>query len=138
MDKVKKKPNYLVLIIAILALGTAAYLFFFKDRDSAGDEPVLLNYVIEDPFVTNVKNSSKLFKTTVVLVVNEEKISEFLDTNLYIIRDEILFIIRDLAEEDITKQGIEEELRVSMPKALNEALQIDSIISVLFSDFVMQ
>jgi flagellar basal body-associated protein FliL len=99
---------------------------------------VFYNYAIADSFVTNVKDSSKLFKTTVVLVLNKAEMDSFIKENQYTVRDTILFILRDLTEEDIKSSDIQDKLRISIPQALNAALKIDNIVSVYFSDFVMQ
>lgn len=133
-------PKKAILIAAalavVLAAGAAVYFFVFRD---AGDKPApLYNYAVEDAFVTNVKDSVKLFKTTVVLVVNEKDMDELLSSKQYIIRDTILFIMRNLTEEDIRSDDIQDRLRVSIPQALNQALQIENVVSVYFSDFVMQ
>jgi flagellar basal body-associated protein FliL len=139
VDKAKKKPNFILIIIAVLAIGVAVYTFYFRNAgESTPEGTVVISYAIKDSFVTNVKGSQKLFKATVVLGINDKKLSEYLDENLPVVRDTILFILRNLSEEDILKQGIQEELRVTISQALNEALQIDGITTVFFSDFVMQ
>lgn len=137
----KNMPKKLMIIIgAVLLIGGAVAVYFFVLRGSnQEEEPVVVyNYAIENAFVTNVKDSTKLFKTTVILVVNEEGMEETLDANIYIIRDTILFIMRNLTEEDISSSDIRDRLRNSIPAALNDALQIENVISVYFSDFVMQ
>lgn len=138
----KKMPKKLMIIIigAVLLIGAAVAVYFFVLRGSnEAEEPVVVyNYAIENAFVTNVKDSTKLFKTTVILVVNEEGMEETLDSNIYIIRDTILFIMRNLTEADISSSDIRERLQNSIPAALNEALQIENIVTIYFSDFVMQ
>ena len=130
-------PILLVLILAIA--GGAMYFFVLRDSgDKKEAEPVYYTYNIEDAFVTNVKNSNKLFKTTIVLVANTETLDSVLAEKEYIVRDTILFMLRDLTEEDITKEGIQDELRTKITDALNQALGIDSITTISFGDFVMQ
>lgn len=133
----KKK---IVIIAAALAVVIAAgsAIYFFVLRKSGPEVPQLYDYAIEDAFVTNVKDSTKLFKATVILVVNQDKLDELLDANQYVVRDTVLFILRDLTEEDIRSSDIQDRLRVTIPEALNRALQIDNVVSVYFSDFVMQ
>ena len=137
-----KKKKKLIVIIAILAvLITLGVVYIFVFRNTADDtvkEPTLYQYAIEDSFVTNVKDSQKLFKTTIILVTNEAGMDEFLSEKQYVVRDSILFIMRSLTEKDIEGEDIQDVLRDSIPKALNTALGIDSIVSVYFSDFVMQ
>jgi len=134
-------PKKVIIIIAVLVVllgaGAASYFFLFKDTGDI-EKVELYNYAIKNSFVTNVKDSARLFKTTVVLVADEEKLDEYFDLNQYIIRDSILFILRDLTEEDIKSSDIQEKLRISIPALLNEQLQIESVVSIYFSDFVMQ
>jgi flagellar basal body-associated protein FliL len=127
----------IIIVVILAAVGAGAYFLFFKDQ---GEETKteLYNYAIKDAFITNVKDSVKLCKTQVVLVVNEKGLEDTLDENLYTIRDTVLFILRDLTEEDIKSMDIQEKLRESIPQALNQALEVDYVVSVYFSDFVMQ
>lgn len=135
-------PKKVIVILAAVAVALAAgAVYFFVFRNAQGNEnapPKLYNYAIEDSFVTNVRDSSKLFKATVVLVANKDKLDELLEKNQYVVRDTVLFILRDLTEADIRSSDIQDLLRVKIPRAINGALQIDSIVSVYFSDFVMQ
>ncbi|MGE4354558.1 MAG: flagellar basal body-associated protein FliL [Oscillospiraceae bacterium] len=72
------------------------------------------------------------------MVSNESGLDGFIEENQYVIRDVILFKLRDLTEEDIRSETIQDQLRSSIPSALNDALGTESIQSVYFSDFVMQ
>ena len=140
--KKKKIVILLLLILLVVAIGAgAAYYFILRPAAAAAaaEKPAeLYEYAISDSFVTNVKDSNKLLKTTIVLVVDEKDLDDFLDENQYTIRDTILFILRGLTEDDIKNDDIQDTLRQSIPEALNEALEIDSIVSIYFSDFVMQ
>lgn len=65
------KRRVIVIILALLLLLAAgsAYFFYFRDRGLPDEEQAEnYEYAIEDSFVTNVKNSSKLFKTSIVFV----------------------------------------------------------------------
>ena len=138
----KKKPLLIIIIAVVVLLATGAvYYFVFRDKaeePEVEEPPVLYTYAIKDSFVTNVKSSKKLFKTTIVLVSNEKNMDAFYETNLYTIRDTILFILRDLTEEDIVSPDIQDNLRETLPASLNKALEIECLVSVYFSDFVMQ
>ena len=133
----KSKKILILVLILVIVIGGAAAFFLLKTPKSE-QTTQLYEYAIKDSFVTNVKDSSKLFKTTIVLVVNKDKMSTFFDDNEYTIRDTILFMLRNLTEQDIKSDDIQAQLRESIPKALNSALKIDNIVSIYFSDFVMQ
>lgn len=126
------------IAIAVIAVGVAAYFLFFNNKAEAEPEVILYNYAIEDAFITNVKNSQKLFKTSIILVVNQKEMDAQLDENIYAIRDTILMILRDLTVEDISSDDIQSRLRVDISTALNKVLKIDNFVSVYFGDFVMQ
>lgn len=135
-----KKSIIIILVLIIVGGGIGAYFLFSKgdEGDKANAPLALYTYALQDYFVTNVKNSNMLFKTTVVLVADDEELQEFLTAKQYIIRDTILFRLRELTEEDIMSSDIQDKLRAELPEIINKALNIDSIVSVYFSDFVMQ
>lgn len=138
----KRKKILIVVLAAVLlvAAGAAAYFFYFRNRDGESQKAAeeYYEYAVTNSFVTNVKDSSKLFKTTIVLVADEAGLNDYFDSKQSTIRDVILFTLRELTEEDIESADIQDRLRVSIPAALNQALGIESIVSIYFTDFVMQ
>ncbi len=140
----KKISAIILAAVAVLAAGAAAYFFFSRGGSKEGAEsspeptPELYTYEIKDSFITNIKDSASLFKTSIVLVVNKKDMAEYFDERLYTIRDTVLFMLRDLTEEDILSLDIQDRLRVKIPEELNRVLGIDNIVSVYFNDFVMQ
>jgi flagellar FliL protein len=128
----------IIIAVVVLGAGVGAYFLFFSNKEKKEPEIVLYTYAIEDSFITNVKDSQKLLKTSIILVVNKEKMDEFLGMNIYSIRDTILIILRNLTDKEIASMDIQERLRDEIPSALNKVLKIDSVVSVYFSDFVMQ
>lgn len=130
-----------MIIILVLVLAAAGVLYFtvFKGED---EEPVrpednYYSYVPGDYFITNVKDSSRLLKVTIVLQLDSNKLEEKLKKEQYIIRDNILFYLRSLREEDILSEDIEDNLRANLKPILNEALGFESIVNIYFNDFVM-
>jgi flagellar basal body-associated protein FliL len=128
----------LIIAVIVLALGAGAFFLFFNKPPEGEPEVVLYNYAIEDSFIANVSGSQKLVKATIILAVNKKGMDTELTDNIYIIRDTILMILRSLTDEDISSADIMNRLRDEIPAALNKALNIDNIVSVYFSDFVMQ
>lgn len=128
----------LLLIVAIA--GGAYYFLIIKKQQEiiTAKEPTYYTFELKDSFVTNVEDSKKLFKATIVLVLNKDKMDTELTAKLPLIRDTILFQLRDLTEEEISSPTIQGTLRKSIPAALNKALGITDVKSVYFSDFVMQ
>jgi flagellar basal body-associated protein FliL len=124
----------LIIVIGVIAVST---LLLSCGKKEGEPEVTLYNYAIKDAFIANVNNSEKLVKVSIVLVVNKD-ITADLEENIYIIRDTILIMLRSLTDEDISSPDIMEKLRSEIPAALNEALEIDNVVSVYFTDFVMQ
>ena len=132
------KKVVLIIAIIVIAAGAALYLFVFS---AGGEKPeVRVNYSPGDFFTTNVKvtgNAARMLKTGVVLVVNEQGLEAMLEEENARIRDTIIFILRDLTEEEIRAEGNQDDLRERIINALNERLDIDNFVEVLFNDFVM-
>ncbi len=137
--KNKKMLIIIIAVVVLLAVAAGLYFFVFSKKDEETEPEIIPSYYpLEDAFVTNVKDSGKLFKTTVILIADSPDLAELMTENQYLVRDEILFILRSLTEQDIASQTIQERLREQIPARLNEALGIENFYSVMFSDFVMQ
>ncbi len=135
-----KDKKILIIIIAVVlvaVIGVGVYFLFLRGDDGPPPE-VTAYYPQADSFITNVNESNKLLKTTLVLVANTEDLQPVIDANQFVIRNEILFILRSLTEADVKNTEVEEQLGATIVQRLNEVLEIDSIKSVLFTDFVMQ
>jgi flagellar basal body-associated protein FliL len=120
----------------VAILGVAVYMLFLKPDP----EPVFTYYSTGEPLVVNVKDTGRLFKTSLVLVVNsedEELIGSLTKRNA-LIRDTALFILRDLSETEILENDNKDALRSRMMAELNARLGIDNIVELLFNDFVVQ
>lgn len=136
-----KNKKILIIVIAlavVLAAGAAVYMFVLKPGSDTEAEAPLYTYALEDSFVTNVKNSNKLFKATITLVINDEKGEATLDDNATEVRDTILFALRGLTEDDISDTAVQDNLRTELAQDVNDRLGVDFVVSVYFSDFVMQ
>ena len=125
-----------VSIALILAIGCTA-LFLLAGCSAGEEKEVRVEYIPGNVFTTNVKDSFTILKTAPVLVLNKEGLEEMLDGNMTSIRDTIIFILRDLDEDDIQKTGRHDDLRERIMDELNELLGIDNIVEVRFNDFVM-
>ena len=126
----------LIIILAVVIVGGGVAYYFLAAR---GEKPVELTaYVPGDYFVTNVADSSSLFKVTVVLMLNTDKLEEKLAENEYVIRDTIIERLRKLTEKDLTSSDIQDRLRTELKDEINLVLGIDNIVTIYFSDFVMQ
>jgi len=125
-----------IIIVVVVVVAAAALYFFVFSGDSEKPE-VRVEYSPGDFFTTNVgEGSSRLLKAGIVLVVNAEGLEEMLTAENARIRDTIIFILRDLTEDEIRLQN-QDRLRQRIITELNEKLGIDNFVEVLFNDFVM-
>lgn len=136
--KSKSRSVFTVIFSLLLIAGAVAYYFFIYKGKEDNFEEGYHYYAIEDFFVTNVKDSSKLFKTSVILVTDRGGLEGYFNEKEFIIRDTIIFILRGLTQDDIKSSTIQNRLREAIPEALNEALETNFVVSVYFGDFVMQ
>ena len=129
------KKGIAVIVVIVIIAAAALYFFMFSGAMEKAD--VHVEYSPGDFFTTNVKESTRLLKTSIVLVVNDDGLIKLLEAENTYIRDTIIFILRDLTEEEIRAPGTQNELRDSILSALSERLSTNNLVEVLFSDFVM-
>ena len=130
-----KKIIIIIAAVIVVAAGVAAYFIFFKDKEP---EPVRTFYVPGDFFVTNVKDSKYLLKTTIVLELNKEGMEEYLTEYNHVIRDIIVFTLREKTEEELRSTGIQETLRTEIVDKLKKEMDMDYLVTVYFNDYVLQ
>jgi flagellar FliL protein len=125
----------IIIIVAVLVVAAAVlFLFVFKGEP----KPEYDQYSPGEYFVTNVKDSNRLLKTSIVLELDSEKLQEELTEKNTLIRDTIIYILRDMDEQEIMSDQAQDILRNEIRIALNSKLETEHIIGVLFNDFVMQ
>ena len=130
-----KKIIPVIIVIVVLAAGAGMYFIMFSGD---GEKPeIRVEYSPGDFFTTNVSGSTRLLKAGIILIVNENGLEEKLAQENARIRDTIIFLLRDLTENEIKQLNSQEALRNRIIEALNERLGIDNFVEVLFNDFVM-
>ncbi len=134
----KKKLIIIILAVVIIA---AACLYFFVLKKAPEKE--YSTYSPGDYFVTNIKDSASLVKTTIVLEIytypgDLEKTTEYLTENNPVIRDIIVFTLRSKTEAELRSQDIDKTLRQEIVQRINEQMGINYITTVYFNDYVIQ
>ncbi len=127
-----KKLGIFIIVVAVVA-GAALYFFVFN-----GSKPEYDQYSPGEYFVTNVKDSNRLLKTSVVLELDTKKMQKELKEKNTLIRDTIIFILREMDEQEIKASNAQDILRNDIREALNEKLETEQIIGIMLNDFVMQ
>lgn len=135
----KKKLIPIIAVVLILAAAATVYFTVIKKPP----EKISSYYMPGDFFVTNVKDSPSLIKTTIVLELyvyekDLEDVNLYLTENNHIIRDIIVFKLRSMTEEELRSQDVAATLRKELVKSINDRMDIDYITSVYFNDYVIQ
>lgn len=131
-----KKLLPVIIIVVLLIVALLLYFFVFKGESEA----VYTTYSPGDFFVTNVKDTQHLFKVGIILVLDTDnaKLLKRLEENQAMVRDTIIYILRDLEKETIDDTTSQETLKRVIINALNARFEIDNFADVLFSDYVIQ
>jgi flagellar basal body-associated protein FliL len=131
------KKIIIIIAAVLLVAGGVTYFVFLKPAP----EPELSYYSPGENFVTNIKDSVRLLKTSVVLEISTtdtEKVTEYLTENNHVIRDIIVFALREKTEDELRSMGVEEELREELKQNISEKMGVDYLQKVYFNDFVIQ
>ena len=133
----KKMMPIVIVIVVVAAIGAGVVLFVLNN--SAEKPEARVEYSPGEFFTVNVKDAptGRILRAGIVLIVNKDGLEDMLTEANNRIRDTIIFILRDLNEDDINAPGTQELLRDRIIMALNERLAIDNFVEVLFNDFVM-
>jgi flagellar FliL protein len=137
VTEMKKKT--MIYLVVILAIGAAVAYYFMTSNSS---EKIYSYYEPGDYFVTNIKDSKALIKTTIVLELyaperDMDEITSYLKQNNHILRDIIVFTLRSKTEQELRAQNIDETLREEIVKSISEKMGIDYISTVYFNDYVV-
>ncbi|MCK5129110.1 MAG: flagellar basal body-associated FliL family protein [Clostridiales bacterium] len=130
-----KKIIIIIVAVIVVAGGVTAFIVISKNKPP---EIIREYYVPGAFFVTNVKDSKYLLKTTIVLELNQKDKAVFLTDNNHIIRDVIVFTLREKTEEELRTAGIEDELRTEIVEKIKSEMGIDYIETIYFNDYVLQ
>lgn len=128
----------IIIIIAVLLVAAGAVYFLFL---TPAPEPETSFYSPGESFVTNIKDSLRLLKTSVVLEVSTtdiEEVTEYLKQNNHVLRDIIVFTLREKSEDELRSMEVQDGLREEIRKNISEKMGIDYLQKVYFNDFVIQ
>lgn len=135
------KKMAMIIIIVILAILVIAAAVYFLVIAAPPKKAEVSCYSPGDSFITNIKDSTRLIKTTIEIEISStstEKADEFLKGQNQKIRDLIIFTIRSKTESDLRSDDVKTSLCKELADNLNKGLGIDYITNIYFSDYVIQ
>lgn len=101
-------------------------------------EEIVFTYVIEESFITNMKNSNGFVQASFMLEVTKEQDLTYIEKHNYILTDTIINVLRNTTEEEYLKDNIQQILRERLRRVLISALGIESIKNVFFLELIIQ
>jgi flagellar FliL protein len=131
------KKIIIIVAVVLVVAGAAVYFFFLKPPP----EPETIYYSPGSHFITNVKDSTRLLKATIVIEISTTDaagVTEYLTENNHIVRDIILFTLCEKTEEELRATGVQEMLRDTIVSKLNSDMGIDYVQTIYFNDYVIQ
>jgi len=132
------KKTLIIIIISSLILIGGGYLGLTLLTGSK--EPVLRpsTYDPGDYFVTDVKGGGSLLKTDIMIYIEDDRLLKELTANNHIIRNDIIFILRNMTAEELKAEGVEETLSRAITAKLNSEFATESFARIYFNEFVIQ
>ena len=131
------KKIIIIIVAALLVVGGAVYFLFLQPPP----EPETSFYSTGESFVTNIKDSLRLLKTSVVLEISTtetEDVKTYLTENNHVLRDIIVFTLREKTEDELRSMDVQDGLREEIKANISDKMGIDYLQKVYFNDFVIQ
>ena len=133
-----KKNVIVIAVVAVLIVAIAAgAAVFILTRDTEKEKEVFF-YKPGEAFITNLKDSNTLVKVDVTIGYDNKKAAADLEKNNSVIRNDIVFILRNKTKSDMQAEDIEQILSDEICAKLNEDLGVDYFVKIYFSDLVLQ
>ena len=129
----------ILVIILILIIGVFVYMLS-QGRSAFGnsaERDEVIGYNTGSEFITTLKNSRKVIKADIVIEVQNKEDAKILTEYNYRVRDCILTILGNIAEEEIEQEGFKANLKAQIKDALQNLLEINSIKGIYFNEFVI-
>ncbi len=134
-----KLVKIIITVVLVLVAGVAAYIFLLNPQQPAEAQgKQMYSYEPGDYFVTNIKDSTRLLKTTIVLAVDDPNKTEYMDEHKQIIRDIIISTLREKTEDELRSMDIQDKLRVEIVNNIRAKLDMNYLVTLYFNDLVLQ
>lgn len=130
-----KKIIIIIAAVLVLAIvGVLLYLFVF----SSSELPfVRTQFSPGEYFVVNAVDTGRFLKVTVTLILDTDTLEEMLTAEIPTIRDTIHTVLRSKNEADF-RAADWTPIKQEIIAAVNERLEFEHVIDVLFNDYVVQ
>ena len=132
----------IILLLLVILSGIILYIFLLNKPEQTGIKEIKIDkkvteYVFENSFVNNVKNSKRMAKVTIKLEV-DEKLVDLLDYRKSEIADKINLIMRGKTEDDLA--GVEGQLKLKseIKEAIKKIISTEKKVEVYIVELIVQ
>lgn len=128
-----------ILTVIVFALVSSSGTNAVSGESSSVANPA--NYVVFSPgasFITNIKDSNKYLKISIVFELRSAKSMPYYESNNYKIRDVIIDVLRNKTEGELSQEGAQENLKHNIKEALGSHIDVSDLMNVYVEEFVIQ
>lgn len=137
-----KKVIMIVLVVAVVAVAFVVLNGKLNKKNEENPAQASITdvyyYTPGDYIVTNIKDSKSLCKISVSLALTGKDQTDFLTESNSVIRSSIVDIMRSHNEDELRDPVITGVLSGEIADAVNKVLEINDVVQVYISDFVIQ
>ncbi|WP_027338700.1 flagellar basal body-associated FliL family protein [Halonatronum saccharophilum] len=134
-----------VVLSVLLATGSSYFMFSrLVDTDNAGTTNVNSENRELGPttdigdFLVNLDGGRRFVRVSMVLEVNNSRVTREVDERTPQIRDLIISVLRSKSHDEVITEGGSRTLRTEIMNKINERLIEGQITNVFFTEFVIQ
>lgn len=124
-----------IAIAAIVSIFLAAGAFFLLNKS---EKDTSFNYDPGEYFVTDIKDSTRLLKTDIIIHSASDEDKENWEAENHRIRDIIIYIFRTKTYEELQDEKIFVNLNEEIIEALNKEFETKAFKRIYFNEFVIQ
>lgn len=138
----KRIIGYVLAILTAVILSIIVFsLINGSGSNNTAVEASKSGYVMHDlgnSFITNIKDSNRYLKISIVFELKSEKSKPYYEKNNYKIRDVIINVLRNKTEDELSAQGAQEFLKNDIKDALVNYIDIADLMNIYVEEFVIQ
>lgn len=146
-SKSNKGVMVILFILGLLVLGAAAFggvYLFMKTKATIAEKPVVVENAYADlgEFTVNLSDESQKRYLKCQISVgydkSDKKTPEDLITNTVVVKDVIIFYLRNHDSEFMNDTTNEEIIKKDLVENINKALPIGRVTDIRFSNYIVQ